>query len=116
MGSSMDIIIRGQVSIYLPDQGSRRMSLNDMAPGEYFGEVALFDDLPHTASAAATTDVMLLELSRTALVNLFALTGWLGASHLAGRGGLGALRSVPIRGSSICCWPCWLACGDHSLS
>jgi len=70
MGSSMYIIVAGQVSIYLPDQGSRRMTLNDMAAGEYFGEVALFDDLPRSASASAITDVVLLELGRTALVNM----------------------------------------------
>jgi CRP/FNR family transcriptional regulator, cyclic AMP receptor protein len=46
------------------------MSLNDMARGEYFGEVTLFDDLTRTASASAMTDVMLLELSRTVLVNM----------------------------------------------
>jgi uncharacterized membrane protein len=69
VGSTMYIIVQGQVNIHLPDQGSRRMSLNDMARGEYFGEVALFDDLPRTASASALTDVALLELSRPALVD-----------------------------------------------
>ena len=65
----MYIIVSGQVNIHLPDQGSRRMSLNDMAGGEYFGEVALFDEQPRTASASATTDVALLEVSRDALIS-----------------------------------------------
>src|SRR5258708_4054983 len=58
-GTSMYVIVRGQVNIYLSDQGSR-VSLSDMTRGEYFGEVALFDDLPRSASASALTDVMLL--------------------------------------------------------
>src|SRR5881392_1870086 len=68
-GSAMYVIIRGQVNIHLPDQGSRRMSLNDMARGEYFGEVALFDEQPRTSSASATTDVTLLEVSRSVLLS-----------------------------------------------
>src|SRR5690242_15564560 len=66
--AAMYIIVRGQVNIYLPDQGSRRMSLNDMARGDYFGEVALFDEQPRTASASATSDVALLEVSRSAVL------------------------------------------------
>jgi uncharacterized membrane protein len=68
-GSAMYLIVRGQVNIHLPDQGSRRMSLNDLAGGEYFGEVALFDEQPRTASASATTEVALLEVSRSALLS-----------------------------------------------
>src|SRR5262245_18828290 len=62
-GSAMYVIVRGQVNIHLPDEASRRVSLNDMADGEYFGEVALFDEQPRTASASAITDVTLLEVS-----------------------------------------------------
>ena len=66
----MYLVVRGQVNIHLPDQGSRRISLNDLARGEYFGEVALFDEQPRTASASATTDVTLLEVSRSALLSM----------------------------------------------
>jgi uncharacterized membrane protein len=67
-GSAMFVIVRGQVNIHLPDEGSRRVSLNDMAEGEYFGEVALFDEQPRTASASAIGDVTLLEVSQRALI------------------------------------------------
>jgi uncharacterized membrane protein len=67
-GSAMYIIVSGQVNIHLPDEGSRRVSLNDMAKGEYFGEVALFDEQPRTASASAIGDVTLLEVSQGALI------------------------------------------------
>jgi len=66
-GSEMFIVARGHVNIHLPGDGSRRVSLKDITRGEYFGELALFDDKPRSASALATTDAVLLELSRKTL-------------------------------------------------
>jgi CRP/FNR family transcriptional regulator, cyclic AMP receptor protein len=66
-GSEMYIVARGHVNIHLPGDGSRRVSLKDITRGEYFGELALFDDKPRSASALATTDAVLLELSRGTL-------------------------------------------------
>jgi uncharacterized membrane protein len=66
-GSEMYIVARGHVNIHLPGDGSRRVSLKDISRGEYFGELALFDDKPRSASALATTDAVLLELSRGTL-------------------------------------------------
>jgi uncharacterized membrane protein len=66
-GTAMYIIADGHVNIHLPGEASRRVSLKDIARGEYFGELALFDDKPRSASALATTDAVLLELSRETL-------------------------------------------------
>lgn len=66
-GSSMFIVAEGHVNIFLPGEASRRISLKDIAHGEYFGELALFDDKPRSASALATTDAVLLELDRDTL-------------------------------------------------
>ena len=66
-GTSMFIIASGHVNIYLPGEASRRVSLKDIAEGEYFGELALFDDKPRSASALATSDAVLLELDRDTL-------------------------------------------------
>src|SRR5687767_323520 len=63
-GDAMYIVEAGDVNIHLPGEGSRRISLKDLAKGEYFGELALFDGMPRSASALATTDTVLLELSR----------------------------------------------------
>ena len=66
-GTEMYVIADGHVNIHLPGEGSRRVSLKDIARGEYFGELALFDDKPRSASALATTDAVLLELGRETL-------------------------------------------------
>jgi uncharacterized membrane protein len=66
-GAEMYIIAEGHVNIHLPGENSRRVSLKDITIGEYFGELALFDDKPRSASALATTDALLLELSRETL-------------------------------------------------
>jgi CRP/FNR family transcriptional regulator, cyclic AMP receptor protein len=67
VGTSMFIVAQGDVNIHLPGEASRRISLKDIAAGEYFGELALFDDKPRSASAICTTDAVLLELSRETL-------------------------------------------------
>jgi uncharacterized membrane protein len=67
VGTEMYIIAEGHVNIYLPGEASRRVSLKDIARGEYFGELALFDDKPRSASAMATTDAVVLELRRETL-------------------------------------------------
>jgi CRP/FNR family transcriptional regulator, cyclic AMP receptor protein len=71
-GSEMYIVATGHVNIFLPGESSRRVSLKDIARGEYFGELALFDDKPRSASALATTDAVLLALSRETLSSYLA--------------------------------------------
>ena len=66
-GTELYIVAQGHVNIHLPGESSRRVSLKDITVGEYFGELALFDDKPRSASALATTDAVLLELSRDML-------------------------------------------------
>jgi uncharacterized membrane protein len=66
-GSAMYIVADGAVNIHLPGEGARRVALKDVARGEYFGELALFDDKPRSASALATTDAVLFELDRDTL-------------------------------------------------
>src|SRR5450432_1024936 len=68
-GSEMYIVATGHVNIFLPGESSRRVSLKDIARGEYFGELALFDDKPRSASALATTDAVLLALTRETLTS-----------------------------------------------
>ncbi len=67
VGSAMYIVESGDINIHLPGEKSQRISLKDIARGEFFGELSLFDDLPRSASALATTNAVLLELQRETL-------------------------------------------------
>lgn len=71
-GSAMYIVESGDVNIHLAGDESRRISLKDISRGEYFGELSLFDDLPRSASALATSDAVLLELQRDTLEDYLA--------------------------------------------
>ncbi len=62
-GSEMYIVASGHVNIFLPGEESRRVSLKDLTVGEYFGELSPFDMKPRSASALATTDVVLFGLT-----------------------------------------------------
>ena len=61
-GTTLQIIAAGSVKIYLPSEGGEAAPLAVLKVGDYFGELALLDGGPRTASAAA--------LSRTAILTL----------------------------------------------
>lgn len=67
-GDSMFIVAGGEVNIHLPGDATTRVSLANLEAGTYFGEIALFDDKPRSASVQAIRDTLLLELGRTDLV------------------------------------------------
>lgn len=66
-GPSMYIVVSGSIQVFLPSENGAepaRVVLKDLKSGEYFGELSLFDDKPRSASAEATIDSVLLELTR----------------------------------------------------
>jgi CRP/FNR family transcriptional regulator, cyclic AMP receptor protein len=71
MGSVLFVVMSGSVNIYLPGEASRRISLKDIARGEYFGELTLFDNQPRSASAVATSNVELIELTQATMLYYF---------------------------------------------
>ncbi len=70
-GSAMYVVQSGAVQIYLPspDKETPPVVLKDMRTGEYFGELALFDDKPRSASVRAVVDTVLVELTREQLAD-----------------------------------------------
>ena len=68
-GASMYIVQSGAVQIYLPskDQDTPPVVLRDLHTGEFFGELAIFDDKPRSASVRVQVDAVLLELTREEL-------------------------------------------------
>jgi uncharacterized membrane protein len=73
-GTSMFIVLQGGVQIALPADVAEApaLVLARLHAGEYFGELALFDDKPRSASATAAIDTKLLELTRAQLRGHFA--------------------------------------------
>lgn len=70
-GSTLYIVARGRVHIYLPASPDD-LPLQTLEAGDYFGELALFDNQPRSASALAATPVVLLELTQAVLMQCIA--------------------------------------------
>jgi uncharacterized membrane protein len=65
-GASLYVVLSGAVEIFLPgnDGAGDRVVLKDVCTGGYFGELALLDSKPRSASVVVTVDTVLLELTR----------------------------------------------------
>jgi CRP-like cAMP-binding protein len=62
LGTEMYIIHEGKVEI-LSGGGSNETLLGVLEKGDFFGEMAILEDLPRAASARAVTDVKLLQIN-----------------------------------------------------
>jgi CRP/FNR family transcriptional regulator, cyclic AMP receptor protein len=63
-GSDFFIVQVGRVTLTYPDEQGREITLADIGPGQFFGEISLLDGGPRTATARAQTDCMLMSLDR----------------------------------------------------
>jgi len=70
-GESLYVVRSGQVELFIRDTAGQRIALTIAETGEVFGELALLDRGPRTATAVALTDTELLELDRDDLLMLF---------------------------------------------
>ena len=61
-GDSMMAVVIGTVRISLPTARGKEVILADLRPGELFGEIALLDGKPRSASASALTNCELMVL------------------------------------------------------
>ena len=64
-GDSLYIIQSGQVQVSYTDEKGEDIVLGRLRPGEFFGELSLIDGGPHTATARALTETVLLTLDRS---------------------------------------------------
>lgn len=62
-GDALYIVESGQVKAYLGDEQGKEIVLSLLNPGEYFGEMALLDDAPRSASVITTQESKLLVCS-----------------------------------------------------
>jgi CRP-like cAMP-binding protein len=69
LGTEMYIVHQGQVEIVHREGGDER-SLALLEQGDFFGETAIFDDLPRSATARARTDCVVVEVRRPTFVQM----------------------------------------------
>ena len=63
-GDAMYVIERGKVRISVDARDGRELTLTELGRGDFFGEMALFDGQPRSASATASEESRLAVLSR----------------------------------------------------
>ncbi len=63
-GTTLYLVEHGQIKIFTPSQEGREVVLSIFGPGDFFGEMALFDDKPRSASAEAASPATVLTLQR----------------------------------------------------
>jgi CRP-like cAMP-binding protein len=67
-GDSMFIIAAGRVKVALFGENGRELTLSELKPGDFFGEMSLLDNRPRSANVVALDDATLLVLTRDAFV------------------------------------------------
>jgi uncharacterized membrane protein len=70
-GESLYIVRSGEVELFIQDTTGQKILLAIAGPGEVFGELALLDQGPRTATALALAETDLLALDRDDLLLLF---------------------------------------------
>jgi CRP-like cAMP-binding protein len=65
-------VLEGRVKIFVLSGTGREVILNIMGPGDVFGEIALLDGSPRTASAETACPARLLRIEKAAFWNLLA--------------------------------------------
>lgn len=63
-GNSIMVIVSGEVRITQRARISGEETLTVLKKGDFFGEMALLDELPRSATAIAHSDTFMLEISR----------------------------------------------------
>ena len=70
-GDSLFIVRTGEVELYVRDNVGQKIVLTTAQEGDHFGELALLDAGPRTATAVALTECELLVMDRDDLLFLF---------------------------------------------
>jgi CRP/FNR family cyclic AMP-dependent transcriptional regulator len=66
-GNSLFVIQSGSVKAFLSDENGREVVLSTQGPGEYFGDLALFDDEPRSASIMALEPCKVMIITKSQL-------------------------------------------------
>ena len=85
-GESLFIVRSGEVELFVRDNAGQKIPLTIACANQIFGELALLDRGPRTATALALSDAELLALDRDDLLLLFQKTPTAALRLLAGMG------------------------------
>jgi CRP/FNR family transcriptional regulator, cyclic AMP receptor protein len=69
-GESLFLVRSGEVELFIKDNTGQKIILDITREGDFFGEIALLDEGPRTATAQALTESELIELDREDLMLL----------------------------------------------
>jgi len=105
-GDAMYVVKSGEIELFIKDHAGQKIGLANVGSGSIFGELALLDHGPRTATACATHDSELLELDRDDLLKLFktspaAALGLLAAMSRMTRKADELLRSRVARNANV---------------
>ncbi len=64
LGATFYVIQEGRIALSCPDETGQDITLAELGPGQFFGELSLLDGGRRTATARAITQVQLLSLDR----------------------------------------------------
>lgn len=81
-GDSMFLILEGEVRIYSKQKSGEILFLRMLRAGEAFGEIALLNQTPRSASAEAVKESLLVRISASSLEKLTRLEPALAAQFL----------------------------------
>lgn len=70
-GDSLFVVMRGQIELFIKDTVGQKIVLTTAEPGDMFGELAMLDTGPRTATALALSESEVLVLDRDDLILLF---------------------------------------------
>src|SRR5919202_1687306 len=70
-GESLYLVRAGEVELFINDNVGQKIVLDTAVRGDFFGEIALLDAGPRTATAVALVESELIELDRGDLLLLF---------------------------------------------
>lgn len=79
-GDALYIVESGRVRIFLPAAGGEELTVDVAGPGDVFGELALLDGRPRSASAESLDDTVTFTISREEFQRHLAATPLLAAS------------------------------------
>lgn len=71
-GNGLFIVESGSLKAFLMDESGREIILSLLDPGDYFGELALLDDAPRSASVMVMEKAELLQIPRPAFMDMIA--------------------------------------------